>query len=166
MTKITALDHKPFLDKIEENPADAAIKLIYSDWLLEHGSTTASTVWRWLGMTGRYPGKYVRNYINGFDVIWFGFGDESDLNSIIEFNGSQCCLPSDLLSWIEHPWGDYDRKKMAERSAIEAVQAIVKIWDEAVKKRIFYSRFIPKWDQIYVVSKEEAEYQIKLKGII
>jgi uncharacterized protein (TIGR02996 family) len=155
---MNAIDHKPFLDNIEENYKDDAAKLTYSDWLLENNLETAATVWKWLGITGRYPGRLNKNC--------FSFGNENDLEDIVKFEGSQCCLPQELFTHTLTRWYDeYSSfsKKIEEKSRVEVVQYLIKIWDKATKKRWFKKYFIPKWTKTPFISKEEAECRIKLK---
>jgi uncharacterized protein (TIGR02996 family) len=157
---LSSLDHKPFIDNIEANIQDDAFKLIYADWLDEHNLPIHATVWRWFGTTGRYPGKIIRNK--------FGFGCETSMEDVVEYGGSQCCLPRTLFKateqWFFTEYGSI-KEHIRENSATEAVQVIIQKWEKATRKRWLFpsKQFIPSWDRVNLITPEEALYRIKLK---
>jgi uncharacterized protein (TIGR02996 family) len=55
-----------FLGDIAADRFNAAVRLIYADWLLEQGREDESYAWRWATARGRYP--FVSPHAN--DVWW------------------------------------------------------------------------------------------------
>lgn len=51
-------DREAFWAKIEENPADAACKLVFADWLEEHGEEDLAYCMRWCAGHSKCPAYF------------------------------------------------------------------------------------------------------------
>jgi uncharacterized protein (TIGR02996 family) len=105
-----------FQAALDERPDDAALRLVFADWLEEHGDTDRAAGYRWLGGQGLYP----------YD--WSGHGGAADTFDWYVEGGeaywgvpAHCTLPAawlDLLPQQSPPihWVERETRREAEEA--------------------------------------------------
>jgi uncharacterized protein (TIGR02996 family) len=134
------MDHNSFIQAIIEALRDDAPKLAYSDWLLENNFPVASSVWRWLGETGRSP-RY-----DSWDGYSWGCNDNNYSVNLVK--GHQHCLPVEIFKTISNSQFD---NKIYFYSLDAAIAPIVNCLENLTKKRRWWQsgyQFIPSYKRV------------------
>jgi uncharacterized protein (TIGR02996 family) len=75
-----------FLGDIAADPGNAAVRLIYADWLQEQGREDESYAWRWATARGKYPYVSPKGKSIYWDSgIWIGDREYGSLHSLPRF---------------------------------------------------------------------------------
>jgi uncharacterized protein (TIGR02996 family) len=65
---MTDRDH--FENALDRDPADAATRLVYADWLDEHDETALARAQRFMGYLGLHPHGYVNDKDHIYPSPW------------------------------------------------------------------------------------------------
>lgn len=106
-----------FEDQLDSKPDDAGLRLIYADWLEEHGWPDRAAAQRWMVERGIYPELKGAGATYGFGGSYH-FEWSVGMEAWMEFNGVATPFP-----WLSYWHTSRQKAELALAAALEKQQA-------------------------------------------